>query len=328
MEVIVKMKTGSHLFGTNTPDSDTDITSIHIPDTKSILLGKTKQVINTSIKKERNIKNTSEDIDNQSISLQKFFDMIIEGDMIATEMLFAPSSTIIESSDKWEFIKQNKKYIINKQCKGFVSYCRRMANKYGIRGGRVSTIRNAITLINTQITDQANNQKLRIGDFKLAIQEFVNSHEHTSIINIPTPLGKELLHWDVCDRKFPYTVSVKEALNVLEKIFKEYGHRAMAAEKNEGIDWKAMSHAVRVGEQAIELLTYGTMSMPRPNAEELIAIKLGRIPYSEIASRLESLLENVETASRTSFLPEKSDRDWIDNLLIRWYTEDILNFSR
>ncbi len=84
---------------------------------------------------------------------------------------------------------------------------------------------------------------------------------------------------------------------------------------NEGIDWKALSHAVRVGEQAIELLTTGVFTFPRPEAAHLVAIKTGRLPYSVVAEEIEDLLVRVEQAAVLSPLPPSADQDWIDTFV-------------
>jgi hypothetical protein len=51
----------------------------------------------------------------------------------------------------------------------------------------------------------------------------------------------------------PLTASIKTAREILQRLVTEYGQRALQAERNEGVDWKALSHAVRVGREALEL---------------------------------------------------------------------------
>lgn len=51
----------------------------------------------------------------------------------------------------------------------------------------------------------------------------------------------------------PFTGSIKSAREIAQRLVNEYGQRALQAERNEGIDWKALSHAVRVGREALEL---------------------------------------------------------------------------
>ena len=71
--------------------------------------------------------------------------------------------------------------------------------------------------------------------------------------------------------------------------------------------------------QAVELLTTGHITFPRPDAAHLVAIKTGALPYQAVAEELEALLERVEIAARESTLPEEPDRAWIDELVVSEY---------
>jgi hypothetical protein len=113
----------------------------------------------------------------------------------------------------------------------------------------------------------------------------------------------------------PYTQTIKEAREVMRRIVEAYGQRARQAEQNEGVDWKALSHAVRVGRQAIELLDTANVIFPRPDREHLLAIKTGQLPYRYVAEEIEELLVDVEAAAARSSLPEHPDHEWIDNFV-------------
>src|SRR4029077_17974016 len=96
-----------------------------------------------------------------------------------------------------------------------------------------------------------------LGEFKEAVGLCAGGHDHMAIIGIATPNGGCVTHWEVCNKKMPYTSSVKTARDMMARLVDEYGQRALQAERQEGVDWKALSHAVRVGEEALELLTTG-----------------------------------------------------------------------
>ena len=101
--------------------------------------------------------------------------------------------------------------------------------------------------------------------------------EHVAIVPIGQVDGSELPHLDVCNRKLSYSASIKSARDVIARLVDEYGHRALQAEQQQGVDWKALSHAVRVGTQALELLRTGQVTFPLPNAAHVLAIKLGQV---------------------------------------------------
>jgi hypothetical protein len=97
----------------------------------------------------------------------------------------------------------------------------------------------------------------------------------------------------------------------------------LQAENQQGVDWKALSHAVRVGTQAIEFLGTGHVTFPLPNAEHVLAIKTGKVAYQKVSREIESLLESVEVAALVSSLPEAPDLQWIDDFVQRVYRAEI-----
>ena len=317
MKTIVRIIHGSHLYGTNTPTSDMDYKSVHIPDARDILLHQVKPVISIKTKADCSVKNTLEDIDDESFSIKKYLNLIAVGDTMGVEILFTPDQFLVESTFEWNQIVMLRDRLINRKCAGFVGYCRKQAAKYGIKGSRVACVKDALNWLSS-----INSQK-KMGDLDNLLQEFVNCHEFTSIVEIEQPNGILLNHWEVCDRKIPYTVSVAEARRIFQMVYDNYGERARMAETNEGIDWKAVSHACRVGTQAIELLTTGIITLPRPDASYLLQVKKGELPYKEVAEHLEFLLEDVEKAATNSSLPKESDLDLMDRIVENYHLVEI-----
>jgi hypothetical protein len=126
-----------------------------------------------------------------------------------------------------------------------------------------------------------------------------------------------------CNRKAPYTITVKEAYNIYSKLYSNYGTRAKAAKTNEGVDWKACSHAVRVARQAIELASTGEIVFPLTYAEHLVRIKTGQIDFEKVGKEIEDLLGQVESAFEHSTLPTKPDREWVDDFIYQIYSKEI-----
>ena len=91
------------------------------------------------------------------------------------------------------------------------------------------------------------------------------------------------------------------------------------AQRNEGVDWKALSHAVRIGREAVELFETGRIALPRPDAQHLLRIKQGGLPYHAVTEEIEGLLAEIENAAAGSSLPEAPDLEFIEELVIRAY---------
>lgn len=295
---LVRIAHGSHLFGTSTPSSDQDFKGVHLPSGEAILLQRAEEVIDRGIVARQGAKNTADAVDEQSFSLQKFFTMLAKGDTVATEILFAPP---LEADPRWPEIQAMGRSLLSRQCKGFVGYCVRQAAKYGIKGSRMGAVRRLLDLL------EAGHGSQRLASMADALRAFALEEEHADWLNIPGPNGEDLWHIDCCDRKMPMTVTIGDARKVYARVWETYGERARAAMENVGIDWKAISHAVRVARQAIELLRTGYITFPRPDAAELLAIKQGLRPYAQVSALLEELVAQVHVASAMSILPDSTD---------------------
>lgn len=313
-QTIFRTKFGSDLYGTRTPTSDTDYKSVHISDPKKILLGTFPGVISKSTGSD-NTKNTADDIDDENFSLVKFFNMIKAGDMIAQELLHVPAKQLIIYDARWENIVANRHRLVDKNIKGFLGYIRRQTNKYGIKGSRVATARAGSEMFETIGRMQDSALKLKyVKGIRDILNKFISQHEHCQMVMLPATKNSEEMveYFEILDRKISFNITVKEAYNMVNRIFVEYGARSLAAENNQGVDWKSVYHAVRVSEQAIELLQTGTIEFPRPNAPELLQIKHGEFTFEQIAERLEDNLNLVEQLTQTTNLRDKVDEEWID----------------
>lgn len=326
MQTVVRMKFGSHLYGTNTPNSDTDYKSVHIPDAKDILLGTVKEEVSVGAReKVKGERNLPTDVDDKSYSLKKFLKLAAEGQTVAIDMLFAPEEMILETSPTWQLLQENKMKLLTRKSASFISYCRDQADKYGIKGSRVTAAQAASQLFKAL---SLVNPKRRLGEVqKWIVGKLVQDHpEFIKVIQHPAdPTGKLGQFLEVCGRKVPFTSSIDVAQMVYTKVFEEYGDRALKAQSNEGIDWKALSHAVRVGWEAIELLRTNHVVLPLRNADHVRAIKFGEIPYEVVANEIEELLVKVEDAAVRSRLPESVDYDFIEQTILNTHTQEIIN---
>jgi hypothetical protein len=324
LQTIVTITHGSHLYGTNTPNSDTDYKSVHVPSGPDILLGRISKSISLHSKKDTGLKNTKNDIDTESFSLCKFLSLACEGQTVALELLFAtPHLARSAYTDIWQEVYDNRFKLASKNADAFVGYAYKQASKYGIKGSRVSAVKSTVELLEGLAEKSGWTSKLN--EHMDVIEPFTKATEYAEIDNIEIRgQDKKIPHLSVCGRKAPLTLSLKETHKIFKHIYDEYGERAKQAEKNEGIDWKALSHALRVGRQSLEYLSTGNIVFPRPEAAYLLAVKLGKIPYASVAEDIELLLGKVKDASAASTLPDKPDRKWCDNFLIDVYRAEVL----
>lgn len=317
MREIIRMRFGSHLYGTATPESDTDLKAVFIPSARDILLQRVKGTIVTKREKAKGERNVAGDVDEEAFSLQRYLTLLSEGQTVALDMLFAPEwAWIGEADEVWHEIVRQRWRLLSRRAAAFLGYCRTQANRYGVRGSRVAAARKALEFLKDAISDHGGSSKLAVaGDQARAL----TSTEHITFIPRNEADARTVDFLEVCGRKLAFTASLASALDTIQRLVDEYGHRALAAERNEGIDWKALSHAVRVGTQALELLETGHITFPLPNAAHVLSIKKGEMPFKTVGAEIEDLLDQVTAAAEISSLPDTPDMEWIDAFVAESY---------
>ena len=318
---IVQIKMGSHLYGTSTPNSDLDIKGIFLPSARDIVLQQITPVINVTREKEHGEKNKKEDIDKQAYSLQNYLQLLAQGQMGALDMLYAPQWAMIDTPHPlWSQICDFAPQILTSNANNFLKYCHKQADKYGIKGSRIATLQATLQLINNAIMH--NNMQTKLIAIYSELEILAGEHQLLEFNTRVNDNGNTTKFFTVCGKKLPMSSSLANAKALVEGLISHYSQRTIDAAKNEGIDWKALSHAVRVGHQALEFLKTGQITFPRPEAQHLLAIKSAKLTYKEIAGEIEQLLLDIQNTATISCLPNKiADRPLIiDNFVAQIHT--------
>lgn len=121
MNTVVKMVFGSHLYGVDTPDSDRDYRGVYIPSADEILLGDYRETV-SECTSGMHQKNTKDDIDVNLFSLKRFIRLAVKGDIGAIDMIHAPDEMIVENSDVWRFIRNNRSKFYSANMRGMQGY--------------------------------------------------------------------------------------------------------------------------------------------------------------------------------------------------------------
>jgi RNA repair pathway DNA polymerase beta family len=312
MSRVVCIKFGSHLYGTDTPESDIDYKAVHLPSAEEILLQRVRASVSSRRDKREGEKNSVGEVDEESYSLQRYFELLVSGQTVAIDMLFAPSSCLLETSPLWFVIQSNRPRLLTKKSTAFVGYCRTQANKYGIKGSRVAAARDAMLFFKEHYDRLGATAK--VFEVEALLPSLLGEHIAIvqQVVNRDGDIGTYI---ECCNRKVDFNATIKQGYEVFNRIHENYGARAKMAQRHEGVDWKALSHAVRVGQEALELLETGSITFPLANAQHILEIKKGRIPYQAVAEEIEGLLIAVEESSISSSLPDSADTDFIDSLV-------------
>ena len=323
LQLIVEMRFGSHLYGTATPSSDTDLKAVYLPSADDILLQRVAPTLTESRAKERGERNRPEDVDRETYSLQRYLQLLADGQSVAIDMLFAPDAAMTREPDLlWRQIQAMGPRLVSSRASAFVRYCRQQANKYGVKGSRVAAARKAFTLLSEQEALCGAGAKLET--VTAALELLAETTPHVALIDIEVQPGRAIRHLVICERKASFQATLKNARELAERLVEGYGQRALDAEQQDGVDWKALSHAVRIGRQAIELYETGRIVFPLASAEHLRQIKLGQLPYAEVAAEIEQLVEAVEAAASRAAIPSVPDTAAMVALVREAYRRQIL----
>ena len=296
-DIILKTIFGSHLYGTNTPESDKDYKVIYVPSKREILLNKNLYTSKWEKTKIGDGKNTKDDIDIEYIPLHQFIKLACQGDTLAMDLLHVQEDLIMEKNYIWDEIQQRRKTFYTKNLKAFIGYARKQAAKYGIKGSRLDTCKKIMCIL---CSVDGNNRVKTIWD-KLP------NIEHTE----KSVNKNNIREYQVCGRKIQETQSCEYAYDIIRRYYHEYGLRAKQAANNENIDWKAISHALRAAFEVLSIYNKGTIKFPLEQKDYLVDIKLGKLDYLQVvAPHLESLIEEIELRSTEIDLPEDVNKEY------------------
>lgn len=311
--LIVKMIFGSHLYGTATPASDQDFKGVALPTWEQLALGKVPKHAEHTSTGQANSKNTADDVDTEIFSLHEFVKLGIEGQTVAMDMIHAPAKMFLHAHAIWWELQAYKSHFYSKSVHSFIGYAMGQAAKYGVKGSRLNDAKAVLEWLEKQPATA----KLLECDLATFPQG-----EHIRLMPSDNPLVQN--QYDVCGRKIQLTSRVQYAAEIVNHFYSNYGERAKQAARDEGIDWKAVSHAFRAAYQMRELFTDGTITFPRPEAKLLTEIKTGQRKYLDVAPMLEDLIDEVKALREWSKFPEKPDRQFWDNFLLYVAEEYIL----
>lgn len=311
MKSICKVKHGSHLYGLNTEKSDTDLKGVFLPEVKDLLLGKDMSHISKKTNTTE-LKNDHTDVDFESFSIQRFMHLLETGQPMAIEVLFTPPEHTLETSIIWEKITSVRHQLLTKSCKAFTGYCISQASKYCVKGDRLETLEKCLSIL------KEFKPTLSINYYFKELVVGMGSYEHFKVLEVDTKHG---ISFSILGKKFFGTARIMTVTESLESTLNRYGNRTRTTKEMGGADWKALSHALRIAVEVKEILTEGTLTLPLKKDERnfIFRTKQGLVKEDVVVKALETLLNEVEEAQKTSTLPEKFNKNLAEELILSAY---------
>jgi hypothetical protein len=288
--LIFKTLAGSRLYGVATEESDYDYKGVFMEDLWELL------------EKKDDVRRATDSTSNSEVelfSLNYYMKLLGQGQVIPLDMLFAPKDLWTDSSEEWEAIHAQRKHMVSSNITPFVGYAKGQAMKYGLKGNKILTIEKAIKLVELNFSfDNICTELVDMDGISFEVEKTSN---------------RDVRHIVICGKSFGETTKADLWLGPLQKLRKSFGRRAEQAA--DGIDLKAQYHTVRICCEAVELLTTGELTFPRPEADTLIKIRAGEFTSEQLEAMVEKNFEMVKFAEENTSLPAKPDTEKMNQLV-------------
>lgn len=337
---------GSSLYGTQTPTSDLDIKHIILPSLGSLLVGRAPKNVVRKTNKEKNTRNSKDDIDEELIPIQVFARDFFAGQTYALEFAFALEGShagqTLHEPMLMPFITELRAKFLTSNIKAMMGYVVNQANMYSLKGERLNLLNEFEALFQAAAFDKTQKIEHLYADAlqddgrtdTVIAREFVKG---TVALSRKYPKYFKIAEYDIGDGRmkpcfyvnekvFPHTNTVFYSLEVLKTMMDKYGSRAEQA-REINVDWKAMMHALRIVDEGLALLTTHKLKFPFPPAtvEHYLRVKRGEIDIELVRADLGSKLERLKqleanTTLKTSAELQAEFDTWLESWMFKFYS--------
>ena len=312
-EILLKIRTGSHLYGLSTPESDEDFGGIFLPKPEDVLgLQKMEEVDKSTKPSSKDEKNTKDDVDEKYYSLGKYLHLVLQNNPNIVEYLFVDTKNTLVTSPIWEELQSNYEKIISQKV------------WYSFSGYAYSQRKNMI----------------------------VKRDRYNSLVKGVDYIEKAYSHGELVDPKYAISEKESSDLNGLLKYYKgskgntEHYHKGMPlatiyeklVEERDKYGWRVKTdtfkslgysvkfgyHLIRLMAEAFELLRFGNISYPLSGADwsTIMSIRNGNVPFDDLMKMYDVYYKQCEEEFKRTRLRKTPDWKWGNKWLINTLLEE------
>jgi len=343
-KMIFKFISGSHLYGTSTPESDVDERGIFIP-TEEYFYGFLNRVE----------QHQDKETDTVYYNMIKFLELALENNPNIIEFLFVPEDKWLLSTSDWETIIGGREYFLSKKARWtFSGYAHsqlkriRLHREWLLNPPKKKPERKDFGLPN----DRSLISKEQIGAFNelvaMYLRDIRDFHElREQLENMEETYSfKRMIDQTKTDDPV-YFAAIKSIVpvtdNFLEVLQKEKGYlrakkywdnyqqwkknrnpKRAILEKKYGYDTKHASHLIRLMEEGRELLMEGNITFPCFSAELQLDIKNGRYSFDELLQSVSDYDEKFEKWYDESPLQYSPNKVEVDRICVKLVKNHLL----
>jgi len=330
---------GSKAYGTDTPESDTDVRGVCIPKDHAYYVG-------MGMKKFEQKEGGWED-DRVIYDLRKALSLMADGNPNMVDLLFADDKSILKMDPAWEKIRSQRDKFLSKKMRytyggyAFAQLKRIQRHRgYLMNPPKEKPERLKFGLANEKIVKSED-----IGAFQWLLCAFLRDsvqlmnfsdqtkaelEEHLNSIGLIQSAMTEDVSLETW-KKMQQVTGVSDALMELMMKEKAYANsmaewssyqnwqktrndKRRVLEQKYGFDTKHAMHLVRLMRMGLEILEDGVVRVLRPDAEELKSIRFGGWSYEKVVEYATECEKKMDELMKTTKLPTNPDRNTIDEL--------------
>lgn len=313
-KIILKIRSGSHLYGTNTENSDKDYLGIYL-NTKEELLGlqNSEELTENIESKLKNGRNTKDAIDCKYYELRKFCRLAMNGNPTVLEILFVNKENILEiTKEGEELLKLKKEFISNRIYNSFMGYAISQKKKTFIKSENLRCIEglyNWLDIYNKAILTMTFNDFHQKDPAAFTfIKDYVKYFKNER--------NDEMFQCG--DLIFSTNILIKKLKDSLKLRLDKASWRKDGILQY-GLDYKFISHNIRLLLEGLELIKTQNIILPLSYKDLIIQIKTGKMNNNDIIKLMEKYEDEFHTFKDKTNLPEKANYEVINNFIIKTY---------
>lgn len=312
---ILEVQVGSQVYGTSTPDSDTDYMGIFIASKRFYLgLDKVEEVDLSTVSKLANGKNDKDAVDLKYYELRKYVKLAMDNNPNILDALFSPRDKIVYINDFGEMLLGARHLFPYKGlAQKYLGYAFSQKHKMCIKVNNFDTLHQFNSWLDENLVEP--NHHIVKGN------KYLSNQLLAELRTVKIPGIKFHEHQASCgDINISLTEKLSKVRAKVKDRLSKVGNREELYTKY-GFDTKFGSHLIRLLLEGKELLQTGQLEYPLKDREMLLDIRNGKWTKEDIIKYSEDLEHEFESLVENSKLPSKPRYNEIEHLLISMVEE-------
>ena len=334
--LIFKALVGSHSYGTAIVTSDHDYKGVYVQPDDDVLSFRYKEQY-------------EEGKDEVYYEIRRFVHLLQSANPTVLELLFTPEDCVVLMLPPFEAVRQHRTAFLTKQC--FASFggyavaqiqkAKGLNKKMNWEGKRLErktpldfcfAYEDGKTFALEEFLSGRGLSQERCGLVAL------NHFEHCYALyydNSAEPLYRGIVAEDSNDVRLSSVPKGAQPLAIINFNKSAYSHHCRQyreyetwlQERNtqryvdvqghqQKIDGKNLLHCRRLLDMALEIAEHGTLTVRRPNAQELLRIRRGEVDLERIIAEAEADIARLNSLAASSTLPDAVDSDLCNDIVL------------